>query len=153
MKSIKQLFLTILLFSTNVFATGEYTIFECTSSTNAGDVVIVSGCITPESDGLGVCADEGVSYVTVTKEYWAGLAKMTPPVIETLKVPASYFNYAWGEDGQFSLSMNDKKHGTVELNHSGPQNIKLANKLVLKTKSFNHSFKVVGCEFFSSPME
>ncbi len=143
--------LVTVLFSASALANGEYTIFTCTSGTRSGDVVSISGCVSGEGDGLIACGDDGVAYLTITKENWAGVPKMTPPVIETVRIPSSYFAFEWQEE-LFSLSMDDVIWGSVNLVFVGGENPKGPQQFDLETKTFNNSFKVVGCEFTPSPM-
>lgn len=148
---MKVVFLALLVTASNAFATGEYTIFTCTSGTKAGDVVTISGCVAGEGDQLVSCGDEGVSYITVTKENWAGITKMTPPVIESVKIPGVYFDFQWEEE-LFSLKMDNAELGKVTLNLMSGEAVNGLQQLDLNTKTFKNSFKVVGCEFTSNPM-
>lgn len=144
-------FLTLIMAS-NVWANGEYTIFNCTSGTKSGDVVTISGCVSGEGNEVIACGSDSVGYVTVTKEHWAGVPKMTPPVVEIVKYPSVYAEVQLDEEA-FSLDLNEKSIGKIDLKSAmNPVNKEGYDQLVLKTKNFNNSFKVVGCTFTPSPM-
>ena len=135
---------------TNVWAAQESVSFQCwgwISKVNVtkGDVVQVSGCISADEERLEVCDGEGVPYITVIREGWAGIDEDTPPVFEIAKIPGLYFDFK--KDNDFlHLSMDSAKLGEIKLNYIGGD-YKGEQELVLNTNTFKNSFTIVDCDY------
>ncbi len=135
-------------FSQFALATGEGNVFKCTSGTRAGDVVTISGCMDGEMQSLIPCGDESVEYVTITKENWKNAYK-SPPVIESLRIPGRMFTNNSAEE-HFGIELNDAQLGQIEVAFAYASQNQASNKMIVKTKSMDNSFRVVGCEFGST---
>ena len=138
---MKIILLTLLLTASSAFATDKYPILWCASSTEAGESVSISACITGEGGLLRSCSDDEEPYIILTKEYWIDIAEDTSPVVESVKIPAAYFDLQWKGDS-FSLKMDKVQLGNVTLNFGifGAQ-------FDVNTKTFKYSSKVFQCAF------
>lgn len=131
------------------FATGEHTVFQCQSATNSGKTVRISGCISGDSSMDGnyeVIACDGEDFEFITIERSTSVAKMTPDMVETVKIPGRLFNLQWIEDG-FHLKLNDALAGKLELDVVAEADEQL---FTLDLPSMKHSFKAVDCTFDSN---
>lgn len=145
-------FIVVILTST-AFANHEETAFRCVSGTTAGDVVSIEGCVSAAGDHLIACDPQtnAAAYVTITKEYWAGIPQQTPPVIEVLHIPSHYFHFSWYPN-QFALTMDHAKHGYINFKYVSNDYKGINQEFVLDTKSIDNSFKVIGCTFTAIPL-
>jgi hypothetical protein len=132
-------------FSQLALASGEGNSFSCKSATLAGDTVTISGCMDGEMQSFIPCGDEGVEYVTVTKENWKDTYK-SPPVIEILRIPGRMFTNNSAEE-HFGIELNTPELGKIEVAFAyASYNQQGFNKMIVNTKSIRNSFQVVGCE-------
>ncbi len=144
---MKAILLVLLLTTSSAFATDKDTILECGSSTEAGEIVSISACITREGGPLKSCSDDEEPYITITKEYWVDIAESTSPVVESVKIPAGYFDLQWKEESSFSLKMDNVQLGKVTLIHGILGEEIDTSEFDVNVKAFKYSSKLFICSF------
>ncbi len=151
----KIITITLSLFAINSFAdpqaeTDGTLSVECTAATHSGKILTVSTCVKARNEGIDgndqaeivPCSGDSFEWVTITRK--TSVAKQTPDMVETVKVPGRLFDVGYG-DGEFSLRLDDQLAGKLNLvEYSENSSVNFLN---LDLPSMNHSFKALGCSF------
>lgn len=144
---LKSLVLSSLaLFTSASFAAGEWSTFKCVSQTNSGRVLTIEGCI-GEGPELVPCQNEDFEFVTITRE--TNVSRMTPDMVETVKVPGRLFELTWEEES-FSISIDDRGVGKMDLQFVAGLSANEPQKWDLDIQGLKHNFRAVGCQFGSN---
>ena len=122
---------------------------ECKSATNSGKFITLNTCMkTYNGDAdsevfyveIVPCTGEDFEWVTITRE--TPVAKMTPEMVETVKIPGRLFSVSYG-DGQFSLNLDDPLAGKLSLDKHFEGR---TGNFKLDLPSMSHSFQALSCD-------
>ena len=132
------------MISASAYAAGGATKFECRAGTYSGRVVTVSGCV--ESNDAGTrsvaCENEEFEYITIRRD--SPIARQTPDMVETVKIPGRIFQLGWQEES-FRVRLTDSEIGSMNLSFTGGE--RQGGSLDVAIGAIQHQFRVLGCTF------